>query len=68
MEKMVCSTESQACASTLCESRPGSDTVQKLLSTMDNFESGDEITYRNWMTTDCSKLMTTVVPGEEFID
>jgi hypothetical protein len=55
-------------ALTQCESHPDSDTVCKLLSGVDNFEFGDEITDRQWVTTDLSALMTTVVPCEEFID
>jgi hypothetical protein len=42
-----------------------SDAVCKLLLTMDNFEPGDEITYRQWVTIDRRTLLT-VVPCEEF--
>jgi predicted metal-binding protein len=55
---MVCLAESQACGLTQCANCPGSDAVYKLLSTMDNFESGNETTYRQCVMTDPSTLMT----------
>jgi hypothetical protein len=45
-----------------------SDAVCKLLSTVDNTESEDEMTYTQLVTTDCSTLTTVFVPFEEFID
>jgi hypothetical protein len=66
LKKIMCSTKSETCALTQCESHPDSDAVCKLLSTMDNFEFGDEITYRQWVTTVRSTLMA-IVPCKEFI-
>jgi hypothetical protein len=51
-----------------CASYPWSDAVQKLLSTVDNSEFEDEMTYKQLVTTDCSTLITISVPCEEFID
>jgi hypothetical protein len=65
LEKEVCSTESETCTLTKCESCPHSDAVCKLLSAMDNFEFGDEITYTQCVMTDSSTLMTIVVPCED---
>jgi hypothetical protein len=41
LEKMVCSTESEARALTQYANSSGSDAVCKLFPTMDNFEFGD---------------------------
>jgi hypothetical protein len=61
-------TESETCALTQCADCLGSDAIYKLLSTMNNFESGDETAYRQWAMADPSTLMTAAVPCEEFID
>jgi hypothetical protein len=53
---------------TPCESCPGSDAVCNLLSAMDNYELGDEITYRQRVMGDHSTFMIAVVPLKEFID
>jgi hypothetical protein len=63
-----CSTKSETHDLTQCYSCTDSDAECKLLSTVDNFEFGDEITHRLSVITDPSTLTTIVVQCEIFID
>jgi hypothetical protein len=47
LEEMLCPTENEMCALIQSESCPGSDASC-------NFQFWDKITYRQWVTTDCS--------------
>jgi hypothetical protein len=66
---MISSPGSETCSLTQCASCTGSVAVYKLFSALDSYEfGGDEITCRQWVTTDCSTLMTVAVPCEELTD
>jgi hypothetical protein len=68
LENILCQTEKDTCALTQSASCPGSDAICKLPSTADNFELGDKIIYSQWVTIDCSILITVVVLSEEIIN
>jgi len=69
LDFMVCSTENEDCMFDKCTSCPGPDLLKDILQNeLEELELPDEITFKQWISTDRANLITEVLPLEEFLD
>ena len=64
----VCDVTSEKCMMNGCSSCPGKKGVMELLSSLEELDFTEEITYRQWMTTNRCTLLTVTETVETFIE
>ncbi|XP_060780327.1 uncharacterized protein LOC132888272 [Neoarius graeffei] len=70
LSKMVCSTENRECMLHYCDNCPGKDGLVTYLTELfatNDIEPEDIITYKQWVLTDRTALVTLQLPVSEFI-
>ncbi|KAL5493652.1 hypothetical protein EMCRGX_G014861 [Ephydatia muelleri] len=68
MKAAVCDMASEKCMMQECKSCPGKEGVVNLLSSLEELDLSEDITYRQWMTTDRCTLLTVTESVESFIE
>ena len=68
MSKAVCSLEEERCMMGQCKECPGRQGVIDFLSNSDDLVDMEEVTYRQWVSVDRTKLVTILEPKDEFIE
>ena len=63
----VCDVTSEKCMMNGCSSCPGKEGVVELLSSLEELDLSEEITYRQWMTTDRCTLLKVTETVETFM-
>lgn len=71
MEKLVCSVESKLCMIHRCPSCPGALVLASFLEAVckiDDFNAGEVLKYKQWVTTDRTTLQDCCMTLEEFVE
>lgn len=67
-KKIVCSTESPQCYLGKCNLCPGTHNFKETLRQLLDENDIDEITYKQWISTDRDSLETMIKPTDDFLD
>ena len=67
LDFMVCSTENEACMFNECTSCPGPDLLKEMLQN-ELEDLPDQISFKQWISTDRANLITEVLPVDEFFE
>ena len=68
MKVDVCDIASDKCMMHDCKSCPGKEGVVNLLRSLEELDLSQDITYRQWMTTDRCTLLTVTKSVESFVE
>lgn len=68
MKFCVCSNENEACMMGQCKDCPGHQGLADHLNQTEELTDIDEVTYKQWVSTDRTQLVTIVESKEEFVE
>lgn len=68
MKKTVCDVESEKCMMRMCKSCPGEEGIKSDADLVTMLDLQDEVQYKQWVSTDQTKLLTITDSCEEFLE
>jgi hypothetical protein len=67
LDLLVCDINNYNCMMSLCKECPGKETALEMLKESEE-EMPDNVTFKQWVTTDRAEMLTLVMPQEEYFE